>query len=78
MKAPTDVSWYPGADDDSDGVSLSLRDNFGGAVIGLWAGGELDPAYLSAAAARTLADELPELLRQFADAADAANLKRGA
>lgn len=72
-----DETHYWGPDDDrSDGLSIRVSDSFYGSKVGLWAGDELDPAYLSPAAARQLADELPALLREFADRAEAADARQ--
>lgn len=68
----TEAIWSPAEGDHSDAVYLSVRDGYSGpSEIGLWAGGELDPAYLTPAGARLLADELPALLRDFADKVEA-------
>lgn len=42
-------------------------------AVTVWAGGELDPVYLTAESARRAADEWPAILRRLADELDATN-----
>lgn len=60
-------------DEFSDSLALDVQAGVGphgAAVVSLWAGDEYDPAYLTPAAARKAAVELPAILLRLAEAAD--------
>lgn len=71
---PTPMTLWDAEDDYSDSIQLGTRLIAGpvGAVVSLWAGDEDQPAYLTPAAARKAAKELPAILERLADEAERA------
>lgn len=56
---------------DGETVAFEVRGIYPAPAVTVWAGGELDPCYLTPADARRAADEWPAILRRLADEAEA-------
>lgn len=78
MATAANMRVWDAGDEYSDSLQFDVQEGVGpvGAVVSIWAGDDDDPGYLTPAAARRLAADLPALLLELADAAEEIAAKR--